>query len=101
VIKLQIRPFSAAVEVSTTGRCQTLLEDALGSEGAELARLYLGDTQVANLVEDAEEAASAQLRTTFQMPLDQRAEFSRVFAIKLKQLMKEPCGGDLEAPRAR
>jgi hypothetical protein len=57
--------------------------------------------QLAEIVVRAEQAAEAQLCTVFQMPIQQAAEFSRVFAVKLKQLMKEPCGGDLEAPRGR
>jgi hypothetical protein len=64
-----------------------------------LARLYVGEMQLAEIIVRAEQAAEAHLCTVFQMPLHQTAEFSNVFAIKLKQLMKEPCGGDLEAPR--
>ena len=85
----------------TTGRHQSLLEQALGCEGAELARLYVGDIQLADIVDRAEQAAQAQLCRVFQLPLDQQAEFARVFAVKLKQFMKEPCGGDLDAPRVR
>lgn len=85
----------------TTGRHQSLLEQALGCESAELARLYVGEIQLADIVDRAEQAAQAQLRTVFQLRLDQQAEFERVFAVKLKQFMKEPCGGDLEAPRIR
>jgi hypothetical protein len=57
--------------------------------------------QLAEIVVRAEQAAEDQLCTVFQMPRHQPAEFSHVFAVKLKQLMKEPCGGDLEAPRGR
>lgn len=85
----------------TTGRQHHLVEQALGSESAELARLYVGEAQLAELVVQAEQAAEAQLGTVFQMPLDPDAEYLRVFGVKLKQLMKEPCGGDLEAPRGR
>jgi|ERR1700732_726826 hypothetical protein len=86
---------------NTTGRQYHLLEDALGCEGAELARIYVGEVQLAEIVVRAEQAAEDQLCTVFQMPRHQPAEFSHVFAVKLKQLMKEPCGGDLEAPRGR
>ena len=81
------------------GRLYSLLEQALGCEGAELARMYVGEAELADIVVRAEQAAEAQLCTVFQMPLAQDAEFSRVFAVKLKQFMKESCGGDLEAPR--
>lgn len=84
---------------NTTGRQQDLLEQALGCESAELARLYASEMQLAEIIGRAEQAAEALLSTVFQMPIHQTAEFSSVFAIKLKQLMKEPCGGDLEAPR--
>jgi hypothetical protein len=63
--------------------------------------MYVGETQLADIVVRAEQAAEAQLSRVIQMPLDHQVEFSHVFAIKLKQLMKEPCGGDLEAPRGR
>jgi hypothetical protein len=84
---------------NTTGRQHHLLEHALGCEGAELARIYVGEMQLTEIVVRAEQAAEAQLCTVFQMPVQQAAEFSHAFAVKLKQLMKEPCGGDLEAPR--
>jgi hypothetical protein len=61
--------------------------------------MYVGETQLVDIVMRAEQAAEAQLSTVFQIPLDHYVEFSHVFAAKLKQLMKAPCGGDLEAPR--
>ena len=73
----------------------------MGCEGAELALLYVGERQLGEIAARAEQAAKAQISTVFQMPLEPDAEFSRVFAVKLKQLMKDPCGGDLEAPRGR
>lgn len=63
--------------------------------------MYVGEPQLADIVARAEQAAEAQLATVFQLPLDHDVEFFHVFAAKLKQLMKEPCGGDLEAPRGR
>jgi len=63
--------------------------------------MYVGEIQLADILARAEQAAEAQLSTVFQLPLDRQGEFSRAFAVKLKQLMKEPCGGDLEAPRGR
>ena len=73
----------------------------MGHESAELAQMYAGETRLVDIILQAEQAAEAQLCTVFQMPLEQHAEFSRVFAVKLKQLMRESCGGDLEAPRIR
>jgi hypothetical protein len=63
--------------------------------------LYIGETQIAELVDLAEQATDAQLGTVFAAPRDHHAEFSWVFSVKLKQLMQEFCGGDLEAPRGR
>lgn len=63
--------------------------------------MYVGEAQLAAFAVRAEQAAEAQLSTIYQIPLDRDGEFTRVFAVKLKQLLREPCGGDLEAPRVR